>query len=32
VLRTPPESREEAERQFFADIKKAAKYIAQTAG
>ena len=31
VLRAPPESRKEAERQFMADIKKAAKYIAETA-
>jgi uracil-DNA glycosylase len=31
VLRAPPESRKEAERQFMEDIKKAAKYIAQTA-
>jgi uracil-DNA glycosylase len=31
VLRAPPESRKEAERQFMADIKKAAKYIAQSA-
>src|SRR5919199_3954299 len=31
VLRAPPESREEAERQFMADIKRAAKYIAETA-
>jgi DNA polymerase len=31
VLRAPPEARQEAERQFFADIKTAAKYIAETA-
>jgi DNA polymerase len=31
VLRAPPEARQEAERQFMADIKKAAKYIAETA-